>query len=203
MTEQERRMGRPVKAVPAGQRASLGLKVTSEIKQRLDAAARANGRTQSQEAEVRLEQSFRDEKLLPQILDLAHGEQTAGLLMLLARCIDEVSSQAGFAERLAIGDAETWMGRPWVYHQVETAIRRVLDVLRPSEDPIPPEMLSIEDLSDEARAERAAPGLTISDTILSATVDPDFHHSLSPSMQAVRERLIDVIEDLKRKHHAR
>jgi predicted transcriptional regulator len=37
---------------------SLGLKVTPEIKQKLDEAARASGRTQSQEAELRLERTF-------------------------------------------------------------------------------------------------------------------------------------------------
>lgn len=51
-------VGRPTKQPPPGKRASLGLKVTAETKRRIEAAARASGRTQSQEAEYRLEWSF-------------------------------------------------------------------------------------------------------------------------------------------------
>jgi hypothetical protein len=58
VTEGPRRTGRPTKPPPPGKRASLGLKVTAEIKQKIEAAAQANGRTQSQEAESRLERSF-------------------------------------------------------------------------------------------------------------------------------------------------
>jgi hypothetical protein len=42
----------------SGERVSLGLKVTADIKSRIDTAAKASGRTQSQEAELRLERSF-------------------------------------------------------------------------------------------------------------------------------------------------
>ena len=57
-----KRIGRPLKAPIPGKRVSLGLKVTPSIKEKLDRAAREGGRTQSQEAEVRLERSFdRDE----------------------------------------------------------------------------------------------------------------------------------------------
>ena len=68
---QPKRIGRPTKAPKAGDRVSLGLRVTAEIKSRLDAAAMISGRSQSQEAELRLEQSFRDdgiEALLQEVL---------------------------------------------------------------------------------------------------------------------------------------
>jgi hypothetical protein len=50
--------GRPTKPPVPGKRAALGLKVTAQVKRRLDEAAKSNGRTQSQEAELRIEQSF-------------------------------------------------------------------------------------------------------------------------------------------------
>ncbi len=51
--------GRPTKAPKRGEtRVSLGLRVTAEVKRRLDAAAKKTGRSQSQEAEFRLERSF-------------------------------------------------------------------------------------------------------------------------------------------------
>lgn len=53
-----KRIGRPLKIAVLGKRYSLGLKVTGDIKRRLDQEARSSGRTQSQEAEYRLERSF-------------------------------------------------------------------------------------------------------------------------------------------------
>jgi hypothetical protein len=45
-------------------RIPLGLKVTAEAKRRIDAAARASGRTQSAEVEFRIERSFALDDLL-------------------------------------------------------------------------------------------------------------------------------------------
>jgi TraY domain-containing protein len=46
-----------------GERVPLGLRVTLDTKARLDAAARYSGRSLSQEAELRLEQSFDSDRL--------------------------------------------------------------------------------------------------------------------------------------------
>src|SRR6476646_5919215 len=94
MTEGPRRTGRPTKPPPPGKRASLGLKVTGEIKQRLEAAARASGRTQSQEAESRLERSFQEQQLLPQLLVLAYGRSLAALLLILGRVMKDSGGHA-------------------------------------------------------------------------------------------------------------
>jgi hypothetical protein len=61
---EKKRIGRPTKPPKPGARVSLGLRVTSEIKEKLDAAARRTGRSQSQEAEIRLERSFEREGLV-------------------------------------------------------------------------------------------------------------------------------------------
>ena len=71
------RVGRPTKAAKPGTRMSLGLKVTPQIKIRLDNAARESGRTQSQEAELRLERSFERVDLLTDVLTLAYGARAA------------------------------------------------------------------------------------------------------------------------------
>lgn len=52
--------GRPGRKITPGQRVPLGLRVTPTIKRKLDAAARKSGRSQSQEAEFRLERSFNE-----------------------------------------------------------------------------------------------------------------------------------------------
>jgi len=56
--EAKRRIGRPLRAAASGTRVSLGLKVRAEVKQRIDEAAKASGRTQSQEAEALIERAL-------------------------------------------------------------------------------------------------------------------------------------------------
>jgi hypothetical protein len=77
--EQEKRLGRPPKAAAPGQRVSLGLKVTADIKQRLDEEARRTGRTQSQQAELMIERSFTEQAALggPDMQRLAYLMVTA------------------------------------------------------------------------------------------------------------------------------
>jgi hypothetical protein len=62
-----KRIGRPMKSPEPGKRASLGLKVTAEIKQRIDAAAKITGRSQSQEAELLIERALAYEKALGEL----------------------------------------------------------------------------------------------------------------------------------------
>lgn len=64
-----KKLGRPRKT-PLGKRASLGLRVTAKIKRRLEKAADASGRTQSQEAEARIERTFRDDEILAKLVFL-------------------------------------------------------------------------------------------------------------------------------------
>jgi predicted transcriptional regulator len=103
MTESTEKRGRRPQTAGPGERMSLGLKVIPEIKNRLDAFARATGRTQSQEAEARIEQSFRDADYLDQAMALACGADNAGLLSLIGEVLRIVTphgewldSDAGF-----------------------------------------------------------------------------------------------------------
>jgi hypothetical protein len=59
---------------------TLGLRVTADMKNRIDAEAMKHGRSLSQEAELRLERSFETQSLLPQVLELAYGEGLAALM---------------------------------------------------------------------------------------------------------------------------
>ena len=57
-TTKTKRIGRPTKKPKPGERVPLGLRVTPEMKKRLEKAAIRNGRSISQEAELRLERSL-------------------------------------------------------------------------------------------------------------------------------------------------
>src|SRR3954454_12478893 len=98
------RRGRKPQPANQGQRVSLGLKVTPEIKNKLDTAAKANGRTQSQEAEVRLERSFDREALLLEVLELRYGSPLAGLLMAMGAAMDGAGRSAAILAQLDLRD---------------------------------------------------------------------------------------------------
>jgi hypothetical protein len=59
-----KRVGRPMKPPVPGKRTTLSLMVSPKVKQRIDGAARAEGRSQSQEAERRIEMSYSYERAL-------------------------------------------------------------------------------------------------------------------------------------------
>ena len=74
MDELKKRVGRPTKSAKHGSKVSLGLKVTGHVKKLLDDAAKNSGRTQSQEAELRLERSFERQGLIEEIHNLIDGK---------------------------------------------------------------------------------------------------------------------------------
>jgi hypothetical protein len=203
MSERPHRTGRPLKRAAPGTRASLGLKVTGEIKERLDAAAQANGRTQSQEAEVRLEQSFRNEDLLPQILDAVYGRETAGLLLLLGRCIKDASNHAAFSEAHSLEAVEKWMDHPWAFQQTVEAVQLVLETLRPVGTSEPPRHnAALAAISETLRESANNIGRGLASSILHSVVAPD-DAVLGHEMQPVRDRLSRVVSRLEGDVHAR
>jgi hypothetical protein len=79
------KVGRPTKPGKSGERVPLGLRVTAKLKSQLDEAFKTSGRSQSQEAEFRLERSFDRQDLLTEVLSLAFGDNDAELLLAIAK----------------------------------------------------------------------------------------------------------------------
>jgi hypothetical protein len=59
-----KRIGRPVVPGTPGERVPVGFRITAEAKLKLEQAALASGRSLSQEAELRIEQSFERDFIL-------------------------------------------------------------------------------------------------------------------------------------------
>src|SRR5262245_36814431 len=77
--------GRPRLREPQpGDRVPLSLRVTPEIKKRIDDASLRSGRSQSQEVEFRLERSCGQQGLLEEALTLRYGARLTTLLTTLA-----------------------------------------------------------------------------------------------------------------------
>lgn len=192
MAETKRRPGRPGREPELGERVGLSLRVTPGTKRALDAASEAAGRSLSQEAEMRLERSFRDESLIPQLLDAAYGRQTAGLLMLLARVIRDTAHTSAFMRELSLESAEDWMRHPWAYRQVEEAVHLVFDALRPAGEAKLPEVL--EGATGDLLNAFTQYGRGVASAVLRAAAGHSVSGRLEEAMAPVRERLGDILE---------
>jgi TraY domain len=124
MAARKRFGGRPKRQPEPGERVHLGFRVTPQLKRKLEEASAANGRSQSQEAEMRLEQSFGHQELLPQVLALAYGRQLAALLLMLG-------------EMLRRGN---WLESPYGFDQSVKGVNFLLKALRPPGEIVLPPM---------------------------------------------------------------
>lgn len=102
-----------------GERVPLSLRVTPEMKRRLDAAAEQSGRSQSQEAELRLERTFDRQGLLFEILALAYGSERIALDLIWL---------GGSMRLLERGDKED-------QEELSTLIRELKNQIPPEFDP--------------------------------------------------------------------
>jgi predicted transcriptional regulator len=102
----KKRTGRPVKKPEPGKRMSLGLKVTAEIKERIDKAAKASGRTQSQEAEALIERAIAEEGFLAHALG---GVEIRDIAIMMGLAF--ASGARGCARS---GGHEEWTAKEWM-----------------------------------------------------------------------------------------
>ena len=115
-------VGRPRQEPEPGERAQLSFRVTAELKRRLDAAADLSGRSQSQEAEFRLERSFDHQDLLSEALTLAYGRKVAGIVIALGIVMD------GAAKKTTHVD---WTDQPKAFDDAVQAASTLLTAARP------------------------------------------------------------------------
>jgi hypothetical protein len=174
------RGGRPKKAPAPGERVAIGLRVSPHIKEALDGAMRQTGRTQSQEAELRLEMTFRAQELLEQVLVLAYGHELAGVILLLARSMS-IAGRRGALDATgsfdAIGD---WLLNPYAFDQAAQAANVIIEGIRPKGDPRFPGPIG--GLVHDAL------GADIAFGVLDAVKDPDGVNAGLPEEEINRDR---------------
>jgi TraY domain len=123
-----KRAGRPTTTGKAGEKATLGIRASADLKQRLDEAAKLNGRSLSQEAELRLEQSFRQQQdLLLETLATAYGPRLAVMIISLARGLGELQRLAEFPS--------DWIDDPRLYALAKVQIDEALPAFAPEPEP--------------------------------------------------------------------
>ena len=131
MTKTKRKPGRPGRPRTVGERVPLGLRVTPELKAKLDSAAKDSGRSQSQEVELRLEQSLRSEGALYEALDLAYGRELTAVVLTLARALHFTGTRTAFVSKFTEEGIEKWMSNPYAFDQAISAANVVLEAFRP------------------------------------------------------------------------
>ena len=131
MTETKRKPGRPGRPRTVGERVPLGLRVTPELKAKLDSAAKVSGRSQSQEAELRLEQSLKSDEGFYKALDLAYGRELTAVVLTLARTLHFTGTRTAFVSKFTEEGIEKWMSNPYAFDQAIRAANVVLEAFRP------------------------------------------------------------------------
>jgi hypothetical protein len=132
--EDAKRRGRPT----VGERVPLGLRVTPEIKLRLDAAAAQSGRSQSQEAELRLGHSFEREDLLPEVLGEPYSPPMAGLLLALGLVMTHTGLREYWARSTDFGFNDHWINDPTAFDEALRGAFALLNYARPAGLPSKP-----------------------------------------------------------------
>jgi hypothetical protein len=110
----------------------MSLRVTPDMKERLERAAVNTGRSLSQEAELRLERTFRDDDLLSQLMGAAYGEKLAAVLMIIGETMSAVGPTVAHVETQTPEGAENWLKSPVAFDQASKAAQAVLGALAPT-----------------------------------------------------------------------
>jgi hypothetical protein len=147
--------------------------VTPDIKKKLDAEAKASGRTQSQEAEFRLEASFRNEDLLSQVLQLAYGRQFAGVLMMLGRVMRRIGERCALDATYSYDAVDRWFEVPYAANQAILAAMRVLERCRPPGPREFPEEIAGAPVRGGDRERPETRGSDLADVILEVVARPE------------------------------
>ena len=116
----------------------VGFRSPTNLKEKLERAAKAASRSLSSEAQFRLERSFDRENLLTDALDLAYGPRTAALVLMIAEAMDATGSYSGFAKIGTLEGSRNWTDDPYSYDQVVQSIITILEAFRPEGTPESP-----------------------------------------------------------------
>jgi plasmid stability protein len=183
----KRARGRPPAPETERRGENLTLRVRSETKEALEHRAAKSGRSLSAEAEYWLGQALLSEGVLDQALDLAFGQATAGLVLLLAKIANDTGSHAGFISTHTLEGSRDWLSNPYAFDQVTQGIVSALDVLRPEGEIVPPPGGRAGDL--DLGTVNAQLGLGFARTWLGATAGEELGLDLIAWGAKIRSRL--------------
>jgi hypothetical protein len=125
MTKVKKRVGRPMKSPQSEARVQLSFRVSAEVKRRLDEAANRNDRSQSQEAEIRLERTLLEE-------DQFGGPELLNMARLMAAAFLRGGRTAARSSNHPNWTARRWIEDPWCYIAACQAVSDALALAQPA-----------------------------------------------------------------------
>ena len=114
-------------------RVPLSMRITPQVREELERASERSGRSLTQEAEFRLESSFRDQNNLIETLKISYGQELGALLLLIGRSLRTISDVSHFHLSDPGDGSTTWLDNSLAYAAAVQAISRYLEALRPRE----------------------------------------------------------------------
>jgi TraY domain len=138
------RGGRPRKrAVQAGEKVQIGVRISPALRGNLEKAAARSGRSLTQEAELRLERSFERQDILAEALTLAFDRHTAGLVMVLARAMEATGRVGSFISNESLKSHANWRNDPFAYQEATLAVDAIMKAFRPTGDVVRPPLAKL------------------------------------------------------------
>jgi TraY domain len=133
---QKRRPGRPPTRTDEGPSEHVGFRASKGLKEQLEAAAAASGRSLSTEAQFRLERSFAGEDSAGLWLLLAGLDHVVGHLGVVAAVISHLAAVPAGVRTIAPADnaVSNWLRNGFAFDQACEAITLILEALRPEGD---------------------------------------------------------------------
>lgn len=170
-----RKRGRP--ALPEGKakRYPLNMRTTKEMKEKLESACRASGRSIAQEVELRMEESFKTEE------SLFGSRETYSVMRMLAGAIGIVEARTG----------QSWTTDYDTFVAVRHAIKRLLERVGPKM----PETVdnTLRDWEENSNALQRA-----SERLFSLVTNIPLELQATPLFAAEHEQLLKETEALRR-----
>jgi hypothetical protein len=114
-------------------RIPLSMRITPRVRQQLIDDAAQNGRSITQEAELRLEISLRDEVLLDSALEF-YGHGVGDLFRVLGTLMRNAGRQAAWAATGSFEAIDDWLQNPFARNQAIDAAATLLEGLRPKQE---------------------------------------------------------------------
>lgn len=128
VNNEKRGRGRPPMRPEDRKRNNFTMRLRDTTRLALERAAAQRGRSASEEAEYRIEQS---------LLDPAYPPELTGLAELFVRAMFETGNAIAGANRWSGHGVTPWLSDPYARHQAAEAVRYLLNLSQPEGDPAP------------------------------------------------------------------
>lgn len=130
-TQRSAPVGRPRAPRKTGERATLSLRITASLFEKLDADAKAKGKALSNEAEARLESTFEDQHRARLFADFYFGRELSVLLEIIGRALRDAGVHgADLSAKSGLGPPN-WIDNPYGFAVAVSALMRVIEAVRP------------------------------------------------------------------------